>query len=464
MPRRRARSRGGSAASVETAADGGRASPERRAALAVLRDVRRGARADESFALRSGVLDAGTRPFLMELAYGAIRWRKRLRWELARHLRKDLAALPADVLAILELGAYQLRFMGGVPAWAAVDESVKLVRGETPAKISRWAAGLVNAVLRNLERAGPPAPPEDAAPAARLAIVHSHPEWMVERWIARHGLEATEALLAGNNVPPPLHLKVNRRRADADEVLGRLREAGVEAAAHPAKPDAIVIASGAAPEALPGWAEGWFWVQDAGAQWIVEVAGEPGTGWTLDACAAPGGKLMGLLERAPEARALALDLDPARLARIRGAAERLGIGGGRLAAGDARLPPTEARFRLVVADVPCSGTGVLRRRVDARWRRRPEDLARFAAVQRAILEGLADRVEVGGALVYATCSLEPEENEQVVTAFLEDHPEYRVDPVAGRVPAPLADGPWLVTLPWRDDADGMFAARLVRER
>ncbi|HJR53069.1 MAG TPA: transcription antitermination factor NusB, partial [Gemmatimonadota bacterium] len=328
MPRRRARSRGGSAASVETAADGGRASPERRAALAVLRDVRRGARADESFALRSGVLDAGTRPFLMELAYGAIRWRKRLRWELARHLRKDLAALPADVLAILELGAYQLRFMGGVPAWAAVDESVKLVRGETPAKISRWAAGLVNAVLRNLERAGPPAPPEDAAPAARLAIVHSHPEWMVERWIARHGLEATEALLAGNNVPPPLHLKVNRRRADADEVLGRLREAGVEAAAHPAKPDAIVIASGAAPEALPGWAEGWFWVQDAGAQWIVEVAGDPGTGWTLDACAAPGGKLMGLLERAPEARALALDLDPARLARIRGAAERLGIGGG----------------------------------------------------------------------------------------------------------------------------------------
>ena len=447
-----------------TAAQPGRASPERRAALAVLRDVRRGARADESFARRSAALDARARSFLMELAYGAIRWRKRLRWELERHLRKDVEALPADVLAILELGAYQLRFMGGVPAWAAVDESVKLVRGETPAKISRWAAGLVNAVLRNIERASFRDPPENAAPAARLAILHSHPEWMVERWIARHGMEATEALLARNNVPPPLHLKVNRRRTDAAAVLDRFRTGGIEAAAHPAKPDALVIESGAAPETLPGWDEGWFWVQDAGAQWVVEVAAEPGTGWLLDACAAPGGKLMGLLERSPGARALALDVDPARLARIRGASDRLGIGGGHLAAADARRPPTAARFPLVVADVPCSGTGVLRRRVDARWRRTPEDLARFAAVQREILEGLADRVAVGGALVYATCSLEPEENEEVVNAFLMDHPEYRIDPVPGRVPAALADGPWLVTLPWRDDADGMFAARLVRDR
>lgn len=400
----------------------------------------------------------------MELTYGAIRWRKRLRWELDRHLRKRGESLPPDVLAILELGAYQLRFMSGVPAWAAVDESVKLVRGETPAKVSRWAAGVVNAVLRNLDRAGPAPLPDDSDPVARLAIEHSHPEWMVERWIARHGIEATELLLAGNNVPPPLHLKVNRRRTDTGAVLARLRGAGTEATVHPAKADAIVIESGAAPEALPGWDEGWFWVQDAGAQWVVEVAGDAGAGWLLDACAAPGGKLMGLLERAPDARALALDVDAARLDRIRGSVERLGIGGAHLAAGDARCPPSAARFPLVVADVPCSGTGVLRRRVDARWRRRPEDLARFAAVQREILEGLADSVEIGGALVYATCSLEPEENEEVVSAFLEHHPEYRPDPVAGRVPASLAHGPWLVTLPWRDAADGMFAARLVRER
>jgi 16S rRNA (cytosine967-C5)-methyltransferase len=400
----------------------------------------------------------------MELSYGAIRWRKRLRWELERHLRKDASALPPDVLSILELGAYQLRFMSGVPAWAAVDESVKLVRGETPAKVSGWAAGLVNAVLRNLEREGPAEPPEGSDSAARLATLHSHPEWMVERWIGRLGVAATRALLERDNIAPPLHLKVNRRRTDADAVVERLREAGHDARVHESKPDAVVIEAGAAPEALPGWGEGWFWVQDVGAQWVVEAAGGPGTGWLLDACTAPGGKLLGLLERAGDARALAIDADPVRLARVRGSVARLGIEGARLAAGDARRPPTAARFSLVLADVPCSGTGVLRRRVDARWRRRPGDIGRFASFQREVLAGLADSVEVGGVLVYATCSLEPEENEDVVNGFLNDHPAFRADPVGDRVPAALADGPWLVTRPWVDDVDGMFAARLVREK
>jgi 16S rRNA (cytosine967-C5)-methyltransferase len=400
----------------------------------------------------------------MELAYGAIRWRKRLRWELERHLRKRARALPPDVLAVLELGAYQLRFMDGVPAWAAVDESVKLVRGETPAKVSRWAAGVVNAVLRNLARADPAPLPDDADPVARLATLHSHPEWMVDRWLARFGLDATRALLERDNAPPPLHLKVNRRRAEPGKVVARLREAGHDARVHAQKPDAIVIERGAAPDALPGWDEGWFWVQDAGAQWVVEAADPPREGWLLDACAAPGGKLVGLLERAAAgARALALDADPARLALVRGTVARLGIEGARLAAGDARRPPTAARFPLVLADVPCSGTGVLGRRVDARWRRRPEDLARFAGFQRAVLEGLAERVAEGGVLIYATCSIEPEENEDVVNGFVAAHSEFRVDPVGARVPAAFTDGPWLVTRPWRDDVDGMFAARLVRE-
>jgi 16S rRNA (cytosine967-C5)-methyltransferase len=399
----------------------------------------------------------------MELAYGAIRWRKRLRWELARHLRKDAEALPPDVLAILELGAYQLRFMGGVPAWAAVDESVKLVKGETPAKISHWAAGLVNAVLRSLEREGPAPLPDGSDPVTSLAVEHSHPEWMVERWIGRLGVEATRSLLERNNIPPPLHLKVNRQRADTDKVVERLRAAGHDACAHWEKANAVVIEAGGAPESLPGWDEGWFWVQDVGAQWVVEAATQPGACWLLDACAAPGGKLLGFLERAAGANALAIDIDPIRLARVRENAARLGIEGARLAVGDARRPPTAGRFPLVLADVPCSGTGVLRRRVDARWRRQPEDVARFAAFQREVLDGLADHVEDGGVLVYATCSIEPEENEDVVKGFLADHPGFRVDPVGERVPAALTDGPWLVTRPWIDDLDGMFAARLVRE-
>lgn len=429
----------------------------------MLRDVRRGARADESFARRSRGVDPRARPFLMELAYGAIRWRARLRWELARHLRKDVQALHPDVLAILELGAYQLRFMGGVPQWAAVDESVKLVRGETPAKVSGWAAGLVNAVLRSLARAEPAALSADVPTTERLAIELSHPEWMVARWVARLGVDRARALLERDNLPPPLHLKVNRRRAEPEAAIARLREAGHDARVHPGKPDAIVIEAGAAPDTLPGWDEGWFWVQDAGAQWVVEVARGIAGGTALDACAAPGGKLLGLLEGSRASRVLAIDPDASRLGLARESLARLGLDGAWLAVADARRPPTGARFPLVLADVPCSGTGVLRRRVDARWRRRPEDLARFAAFQAEVLEGLADRVQAGGALVYATCSIEPEENEDVVNGFLDRHPEYRVDPVGDRVPEGLTDGPWLATRPWADDVDGMFAARLVRE-
>jgi len=399
----------------------------------------------------------------MELAYGAIRWRARLRWELARHLRKDVGALHPDVLAILELGAYQLRFLGGVPQWAAVDESVKLVRGETPAQVARWAAGLVNAVLRSLARAEPAAPETDLPTVERLAIEHSHPEWLVARWVERLGVDRARALLERDNRPPPLHLKVNRRRTEPGAAIARLREAGHDARAHSGKPDAIVIEAGAAPDALPGWDEGWFWVQDVGAQWVVEAAGGLPGGIVLDACAAPGGKLFGLLEGSGAARALAIDPDPARLDLARESLARLGLDGAWLAVGDARRPPTDATFPLVLADVPCSGTGVLRRRVDARWRRQPEDLARFAAFQGEVLEGLADRVEEGGALVYATCSIEPEENEDVVNGFLDRHPEYRVDPIGDRVPPGLTDGPWLATRPWADDMDGMFAARLVRE-
>lgn len=428
----------------------------------MLQDVRRGARADESLARHAGRVDPRSRPFLMELTYGAIRWRKRLRWELDRHLRKRGESLPPDVLAILELGVYQLRFMSGVPAWAAVDESVKLVRGETPAKVSRWAAGVVNAVLRNLDRAGPAPLPDDSDPVARLAIEHSHPEWMVERWIGRFGLEATRTLLARDNVPPPLHLKVNRRKAQVADVVERLREAGHDARVDARKSDAVVIEAGAAPEALPGWDEGWFWVQDVGAQWVVEATESRG-GWILDACAAPGGKLLGLVESDAEGvHALALDSDPARLARVRGSVARLGVEGVHLAAGDARRPPTAERFSLVLADVPCSGTGVLRRRVDARWRRRSEDIPRFAAFQREVLEGLAERVAENGVLVYATCSIESEENEDVVNRFLAAHSEFVVDPIGDRVPAGLTDGPYLVTRPWLGDHDGMFAARLVR--
>lgn len=443
----------------------GQASAARRRALEVLLDVRGGARADESLDRRARDLDRRDRALAMELAYGAIRWRGRIDGHLDRFLERGLASLPPEIVSILELGAYQILFLDRVPVWSAVDESVRLAREAVPPPASAWAPGLVNGVLRNLaRRPGAPSPPGDDRPATRLAFLHSHPLWMVERWVERLGVDATTALLERNNRPPSLHLAVDPRSTTAAEVVDELDRAGLDAGIHPEHPGAVVVEGGVRPEELPGWDPGRLWVQDAGAQWVTALVDPPGGRLFLDACSAPGGKLIALLARDRRARALAIDLDPARLARVRENLERMALAGAWAVAADARTLPTRARFPLVVVDAPCTGTGVLGRRPDARWRRNPGDPLRFATFQLGVLEALADRVEPGGVLLYATCSLEPEENAGVVEGFLARRDDFRIDPAGDRIPEALRDGPFLVTRPWEADLDGMFAARLVRRR
>lgn len=435
----------------------------RRTAFEVVREVRAGARADESFERRAGGLSRRERAFAMELAYGAVRWRGRLDHHLDQLLAEGLSSVPADVVSILELGAYQILFMDRVPVPSAVDESVRLARAVLPRGATGWATGLVNGVLRNLARRRGRLPlPDPDDIAGRLAVEHSHPRWLVERWLARHGADRTTAILARDNRVPDLHLALHPRAGGRERMLRSLREAGVEAEPHPAHPEAVVIRSGGRPDELPGWKEGRFWVQDVGAQWVgAMVDPAPGVRF-LDACAAPGGKLAGLLAASPGARALAMDQDAGRLARVGENLDRLDLDDAWLVAGDAGAPPIRAAFPLVVLDAPCSGTGVLGRRPDARWRREPGDVERFAAVQGRLLDGVADGVAPGGVLLYATCSLEPEENVEAVESFLGRHPDFRIDPAGVRIPDAHRDGPFLATRPWMTDVDGMFAARLLR--
>lgn len=438
--------------------------PERRVAYDVVRAVHEGRRADEVFARVCEGLPERRRPFAMELAYGTIRWRGRLDHDLDILLDRGVGSVSREILSILELGAYQLRFMESVPARAAVDEAVELTKTVLPFPARGSGSRLVNGVLRNYDRRMEELEPSTDDPVGRRAIEHSHPPWMVERWLARLGPERTDALLVHDNAPPALHLALPPSGPPREELVDELRAAGHDARPHPLAPHAVVVESGSRPEKLPGWDEGRFWIQDAASQWVVEAAGPvPGDGF-LDACAAPGTKLVGVLARAPEGSfGLALDPDRARLVRAREAVRRLHPGRARLVGADARHPPLKARFALVLADVPCSGTGALRRRVDARWRRRPGDPDRFAAFQREILSALADHVVPGGVLVYSTCSVEREENRDVVEAFTDARRDFRVESLETRVPAELRDGPYLFTGPWSGDLDGMFAARLIRE-
>jgi 16S rRNA (cytosine967-C5)-methyltransferase len=402
-------------------------------------------------------IPAADRALATRLVYGTLAWQGRLDHHLARFLRGPLATLEPGVRAALRLGTYQLLMLDRVPAYAAVDSSVRLVRAG-----GRGVAGLVNAVLRRAA-ATPEALPDPAVDALeRLAVEWSHPRWLVERWTKEIGAEELPRLLAADNARGATTLRANPLRTTRDALLAELVAADVDAVAAGRAPDGVVVRRGAARlRALPGWHAGRFAFQGEASQLVTALLGVHAGARVLDACAAPGGKtahaaaLVG-----PTGRVTALDRHLAGARRIRVEVARLAAATlVDVVVADACRPPAGRSFDAVLVDAPCSGLGTLRRHPELRWRRRPEDVPRLAALQRAILGGVAPCVRPGGVLVYAVCTIAREENEDVIAAFRRDHPRFAVD--QSLLPADLAtpDG-FLRTLPHRHDLDGFFAARL----
>lgn len=421
----------------------------------MLRRVRAGEFADRAWERLAPGLSARDRAWTQELVYGTLRLRSRMDHVIAARVRGGLGKLEPDVLDVLRLGAYQLREMGGVPAYAAISQSVELVRAAGAPR----AAGLVNGVLHAVAREGDGVrfPDWTNAPAEFLATWGSHPRWLVDRWLDRWGAADTRALVEHDNRTPSVFLQpVGPGRGDA---AGRLAHAGIAVEPAPLVPGMLRLGSAGDVEralaAIPAT------VQDPAARLVVDFAAvRPGM-LALDLCAAPGGKAVGLADAG--ARVLASDLSPHRLARVREHVSRLGWADRiQTVVADARRPPLTGAD-LVLIDVPCTGTGTLRRHPDARWRVGPPDLESLGGLQAEILHAAAGCVRPGGWLVYSTCSLEPEENEVQITRFLAAHPDWNSDPVPGAVPPELvgADG-WLRVLPHHAGTDGAFAARLRR--
>jgi 16S rRNA (cytosine967-C5)-methyltransferase len=358
----------------------------------------------------------------------------------------DLSRADGRVHDILRLGLLQLRELERVPAYAAVATSVALAREAAGVPAARY----VNAMLRRL-----------ATDPARPDAGGSHPEWLALRWRRRFGAEETARLLAWNDRQPPLVLQP--ARWSQAELAERLREAGYEVTAAPAGAGLQVIdALGRAPRptTLPGFAEGGFFVQAAGPALVCRFAALPAGASIYDACAAPGGKAVALARDG--GRVVAGELHRARLPRLMETVER--CGGGTPVLADVLAPPfAPGSFDAVLLDAPCTATGVMARHPDARWRITERAIARSAERQRALLASAANIVRPGGVLVYATCSLEPEENADVVNTVLARRPDLRRAPVPGAVPAemvtPAGD---FETLPQRHGTDGAYAARLVR--
>jgi 16S rRNA (cytosine967-C5)-methyltransferase len=399
-------------------------SPARKAAFEVLLAVERGNGHSDDL-LRSKAIDAlspADRHLATTLVLGVLRWQIRLDEQLKLLIAKPKSKLDPEVSVALRMGAFQLQFLDRVPAHAAIDESVELTKHSG----HRFASGLVNAVLRKLACAGPTTDlPEETA--TELTLAHAHPALMVERWASIYGLEAARAIRRHGQAQPA---RIVRLPDDANEASGvetELENAGIRLGPGAILSVARRVVSGDVT-ATTAFREGRVRLQDEGSQLIAELAAcctKDSSGaietvqieTILDACAAPGGKTLILAERNPQARILACESSQKRLAEL---TTRLAAHSARIECrlADATTLNEDSAFDLVLADVPCSGTGTLGRNPEIRHRLRPEDLARHAERQRAILSAALRAARPGGSVVYSTCSLEPEENEQVVAAVL----------------------------------------------
>jgi 16S rRNA (cytosine967-C5)-methyltransferase len=349
---------------------------------------------------------------------------------------------------VLRLGAYQLSALDRVPPHAAVSVSVDLARAVGGAR----AAGFVNALLRNVgDRAA--APPLVLDPAAHFAALHSHPAWLVERWLARYGQDDTVALLDWNNTLPPLVLQP--ARDDRSALEARWKKAGIE----PVPAIRGYLSPARRPADVPGYAEGAFFVQDPAHALVAEFAGATAESTVFDACAAPGGKSLAL--GCTARLVISADLRRDRIRRLGENLRRAGRGHEYPIVADAASPPLRD-VDLALLDAPCLGTGTFARHPDARWRVTPEALANLVIRQRLLLDGVAGTVRPGGWLVYATCSLEPEENQAQVAAFLARDPRFARDPRSDMPAEYLTPDGDLQLLPFRHGMDGAFAARLRR--
>jgi 16S rRNA (cytosine967-C5)-methyltransferase len=401
-------------------------SPARKAAFAVLMAVERGqSHSDDLLRGKAvNVLSAPDRNLATALVLGVLRWQIRLDHQLQILLKRPNAKLDPEIRIALRLGAFQILHMDRIPARAAIDESVELAKQTG----HRFASGMVNAVLRKLSTTRFDFSEENAA---ELALAQAHPAWMVERWVGYYGLEAARAICRYGQTQPMLAVRIESPAVEAE-----LAEAGIHLEVGELLTAAHTVTSGDLT-ATPAFLEGRVRLQDEGSQLVAELAGQGSA--ILDCCAAPGGKTLILAERNPRSRIVACESSAPRLEHLR---KRLAGFGDRIECrlADATALTEESAFDLALADVPCSGTGTLGRNPEIRHRLHLEELPRQAERQQAILQAALRAVRPGGRVVYSTCSLEPEENEQVVAAVLKETPNARFISFESRIEALLREG------------------------
>ena len=413
--------------------------------------------------------DPRDRQLSMSLIYGVIRWQGYLDWVIGKFSKHPLAKMKSRTLQALRVGFFQLFFLDRVPASAAINETVQALKDMTQPK---WLTGFVNGILRNAERQLKTIPtPFNDMPLPETALL-SHPEWLIQRWKNRFGDALATTICQSNNTIAPLCLRTNTSLTTTDILLKKFEAAGMKAEPGKYSPSAIKLIDYHGPVInIPSFAEGLFQVQDEAAQLVSMLLGPLQKEKSyLDGCAGLGGKTSHLAQTlSAENKLIAIEPNAGRIKKLKENLTRLRLDTSVTiveGAIDSLLPDFKKKFDGVLIDAPCSGLGVIRRHPDIRWNRTPEDLLRYQEMQSAILESAAQLLAPEGILVYATCSTEPEENEEVVEKFLATHPRFLLSDCRDVLPengASFVDSMgFFRTLPGQDDLDGFFAARLIK--
>lgn len=411
--------------------------------------------------LRRSELSPADKALVTELVNGCIRWQSRLDWVLTGFYHGEFTKCLPLVKNSMRIALYQMLFLSKIPPPAAINESVELVKRLKGDRHAGIVNGVLRNILRNIQNIRYPAKEENVV--LYDSIVYAHPQWMVRRYHDRFGAQAAEQLLQANNQRPMLTLRVNTLATDRASVERELNDAEIKYELSPVHENSILINSLRDIRNLPVFTEGRVSVQDASASLAIKLA-DPKPGMTVyDLCAAPGGKAVFAAELMKnQGRIVALEMYESKLRFIAENAERSHISIIEPVHGDAREFQPEQQADLVLVDAPCTGLGTVSKKPDVKWRRSLDDVRKMASKQREILDHAAGMVRPGGVLVYSTCTIEPEENGEVVRWFLEHHPEFEVDPADAYVaPDVVLDG-FVQTFPHRHRSDGAFAARLKR--
>lgn len=402
---------------------------------------------------------------LTHLVYGVLRLKGHLDWILTKLYRGDYEKLDEGIKNILRLGIYQLKFSDRLPDFAVVNEAVKIVK-----ILNQDKSALVNAVLRNYLRHGQKIsfPSSKKNMAEHIAAFHSHPLWLVKKWIKLFGPEETKSLCHANNELPPLTLRVNTLKISREEINRKLTDAGFTTEMTKFSSDGIILNTSANPiQKTDFFDAGFLRIQDEAAQ-LISYLIDPGRAQNiLDACAGAGGKathLAALLKN--KGRIVAVDRNPERIVELNQETARLGIHIIEAQAIDlsTELPESyKEKFHCVLVDAPCSGSGTLRRNPEIKWRLKEKDLINFATTQKTILQNASGAVKKGGRLIYCTCSLLPEENENIIDAFLKHNAGFSLCPPASSVKQQFINSRgFFHTYPHKHPMDGFFGAILKR--